>query len=81
MRFSCFVFLCLCLATPALAQTERRYDDRGRFIGRAETQGGTTRFHDNRGRYTGRAETRGGRTRFYDDRGRFIGRGETRTRR
>jgi YD repeat-containing protein len=61
------------LALPALAQTERRYDDRGRYIGRTETQGGTTHFYDDSGRYTGRSETQGGTTRLFSGRSQTTG--------
>jgi hypothetical protein len=36
--------------------TRRDYDDAGRYIGRAETQGDTLRQYDDRGRYQGRIE-------------------------
>jgi hypothetical protein len=58
MRYLGLLLLALTLAAPALAQTERRYDDRGRFTGRAETQGGTTNYYDDRGRKDWRSEKR-----------------------
>ena len=70
--------LLLAFALPAGAQTERRYDARGRAAGRAETRDGTTRFYDAQSRSTGRGESRGDTTRFYDAQGRGAGRGELR---
>ena len=46
------------LALPAAAQTERRYDEAGRYTGRAERRSGTVRLYDGHGRYGGRVEKR-----------------------
>lgn len=68
------VLLITLLAFPAEAQTERRYDAAGRYIGRAETRGAVTRHYDAAGRYTGRSEARGSTLRHFDRAGRYSGR-------
>jgi YD repeat-containing protein len=60
--------------TASVAQAIRRYDARGRYIGRSEARGDTTRHYDAQGRYTGRSERRGGEVREYDAAGRYLGR-------
>jgi YD repeat-containing protein len=59
------------VAAPVAAQeTKTFYDNTGRAIGRATTQGDTTTFYDSTGRSTGRATTTGNTTTIYDNTGR-----------
>jgi hypothetical protein len=75
MRYA-LIALALLTAAPAAAQSTRFYDERGRFVGRAEDRGNQQRFFDAQGRFTGRVEMRpNGEHRRYDAQGRFIGSG------
>jgi YD repeat-containing protein len=78
------LLLLLAASPPTQAETLRRYDAQGRYLGRVERSGretGAARSYDAQGRFTGRAERRGGQIRRYDAQGRFLGRDEVPPRR
>jgi hypothetical protein len=72
------IMLCVLFTAPIFAgerTTTRYYDERGKFIGKSETQkdGKSERFYDEKGKYTGKSETHNGDTRYYDEKGKYIG--------
>ena len=77
--------MCVLFTAPIFAgekATTRYYDERGKYVGKSETQknGTSERFYDEKGKYTGKSETSQGETRYYDEKGKYVGRGTDKTR-